>query len=198
MRITFYLPLILLGVLSACASKRDLVYIQTNDPRDMKNAIVGYTFTDGELKVLASGPFLTNGTGINNDTNGKLGPNDNDTPIVIDRGRRLLFTVNTHSNTIAVFRIHDDGVLEHVDGSPFSSHGIAPNSLSLAKDFLLVSNRNEDYHQRKALFGAESANYVSFRIMPDGALKFVSKISVGDFQKPTQIHAANSNPKVAF
>lgn len=175
------------------------LYIQTNDIREGQNAVLGYNRKDdGTLDPLPSNPFYTGGTGINNDTHGKLGPHDNDTPLIISPDGKRLFTVNTHSNTVAVFDVQSDGSLRHVKGSPFSSHGVAPNSLSLSGTTLLVSNWNEDYHQREALRGAAKASYVSFTIEQNGALRFVSKIDVENSHKPTQVYVPQSNPEVAF
>jgi len=175
------------------------LYIQTNDIREGQNAVLGYTRKDdGTLEPLPGNPFYTGGTGINNDTHGKLGPHDNDTPLIISPDGKRLFTVNTHSNTVAVFDIQPDGSLRHVKGSPFSSHGVAPNSLSLSGTTLLLSNRNEDYHQIEALRGAAKASYVSFGIEHNGALRFVSKIDVEHSQKPTQVYSPPAWPEFAF
>lgn len=175
------------------------LYIQTNDIREGQNAVLGYLRQDdGTLTPLAGNPFYTGGTGINNDTHGKLGPHDNDTPVIASPDGKRLFSVNTHSNTVAVFDIQHDGSLRHVKGSPFPSHGIAPNSLSLSGHTLLVSNRNEDYHQIEELRGKAKASYVSFEVEENGSLRKVSRIEVGGGQKPTQVHVSQSNPAVAF
>ncbi len=175
------------------------LYIQTNDIREGQNAVLGYNRKDdGTLEPLPGNPFYTGGTGINNDTHGKLGPHDNDTPLIISPDGKRLFTVNTHSNTVAVFDIQPDGSLRHVKGSPFSSQGVAPNSLALTSTTLLVSNRNEDYHQIEALRGAAKASYVSFAVEQNGALRFVSKIEVENSQKPTQVYVSRAYPDLAF
>ncbi len=175
------------------------LYIQTNDIREGQNAVLGFSRNDdGTVTPLAGNPFFTAGTGVNNDTHGKLGPNDNDTPLVISEDGKRLFTVNCHSNTIAVFDIAHDGSLKHVPGSPFPSKGIAPNSLSVSGHTLLVSNRNGDYHQREDLRGRSNASYCSFLIEDNGALKFVSKVEVKDDHKPTQVHFSQTNPGLAF
>ncbi|HMS83847.1 MAG TPA: hypothetical protein PKD12_09360 [Nitrospira sp.] len=175
------------------------LYIQTNDIREGQNAVLGYVRRDdGTLEPLPGNPFYTGGTGINNDTHGKLGPHDNDTPLIISQDGTRLFTVNTHSNTVAVFDIQPDGSLRHVKGSPFSSQGVAPNSLALIGSTLLVSNRNEDYHQIEALRGAAKASYVSFSMENHGSLRLVSKIEVEQSQKPTQVYCPPSYPEVAF
>lgn len=191
--------LMLLLCATAAADHGRYLYIQSNDIREGRNAVLGYErMEDGSLNPLAGNPFYTAGTGMNNDTHGKLGPHDNDTPVIASADGKHLYAVNVHSNSIAAFDIAHDGSLTHVKGSPFSSHGVAPNSLSIAGDTLLVSNRNGDYHQRKALRGAAKASYVSFRIKDDGGLKFVSKIEVDGNQKPTQVHASQTNPRLAF
>lgn len=190
-----------IGMFSGPARAGDgrYLYIQSNEIREGQNAVFGFSREeDGTLKPLAGNPFYTGGTGINNDTHGKLGPHDNDTPLVASADGKRLFAVNTHSGTIAVFDIAQDGSLRHVKGSPFSSQGVAPNSLSLHGDTLLASNRNEDYHQLENLRGEASASYVSYKVRSDGALKFVSKIEVPDSQKPTQVLIAPMNPTVAF
>lgn len=175
------------------------LYIQANDIREGRNAVLGYVRHDnGTLSPLPGNPFYTAGTGMNNDTHGKLGPHDNDTPLVASKNGKYLFSVNTHSNTIAAFTIHHDGSLKHVKGSPFSSHGVAPNSLAVSGNALLVSNRNEDYHQIEELRGKAKASYVSFVIGEDGSLQKVSKIEVEGSQKPTQIHVSQTDPALAF
>jgi hypothetical protein len=191
--------IILQGAVAARADHGQYLYIQTNDIREGQNAVLGYTRNDdGSLTPLAGNPFFTGGTGINNDTHGKLGPNDNDTPLVISADGQRLFTVNCHSNSIAVFDIAHDGSLKKVPGSPFASHGIGPNSLSVSGHTLLVSNRNGDYHQAEDLQGRSNASYCSFYIEDDGSLRFVSKIEVKDGHKPTQVHVAQTNPAIAF
>ena len=191
--------LLLMSAVPAAAEPGKYLYIQTNDVREGQNAVLGYhRHDDGGLTPLPGNPFYTAGTGIDNDTHGKLGPNDNDTPLIISPDCKRLFTVNTHSNTIAVFDILSDGSLRHVKGSPFPSHGIAPNSLSLGGDTLLVSNRNEDYHQLEELRGKASGSYVSLAIATDGSLRKASEIKVDGEHKPIQIHVAQTNPSIAF
>lgn len=186
-------------IVQSHADQGRYLYIQANDVREGQNAVLGYHRNDdGTLSPLPGSPFYTGGTGMKNDTHGKLGPHDNDTPLVISQDGKYLFTVNTHSNTIAVFKLYDDGSLQHVKGSPFSSHGVAPNSLSVNGRTLLVSNRNEDYHQIEKLRGGENASYVSFMIDEDGSLQKASKIEVEGSQKPTQVHVSQTNPAIAF
>lgn len=177
----------------------EYLYIQSNAVEEGQNAIIAYErLEDGAIAPLANRSFLTRGTGLNNDTNGKLGPNDNDTPVIADPDGKRLFAVNGHSNTIAVFDIQADGSLSHVEGSPFSSKGIHPASLSLSGDTLLVANRNEDPHQLNALRGSAVSSYASFQVMENGRLEHRSSIEMSDGQKTTQVLASPTNSRIAF
>ena len=185
--------------LSAHAAEGRFLYIESNHVDEGQNSIVAYSrHADGKLTPLPEGPFLTGGTGINNDTHGKLGPDDNDTPLALSEDGKYLFAVNTHSNTIAVFKVLENGSLRHVKGSPFPSRGIGPNSLSVSGNILLVSNRNGDYHQLEQLRGAAKANYVSFRVNDDGTLTFLSSIDVEGAHKPTQVLFSTLHNRIAF
>jgi 6-phosphogluconolactonase (cycloisomerase 2 family) len=175
------------------------LYIQSNSIAEGQNSILAYErLSDGKLEPLPGSPFLTGGTGVNNDTHAKIGPHDNDTPIVLDDDGRRLFAVNAHSNTIAVFDIQPDGSLRHVQGSPFPSMGIGPNSLSLSGDVLVVANRNGDYHQLQAFRGGALGNYASFRVNADGSLSFLSKIELNGGEKPIQVLTSSRNRRVVF
>lgn len=175
------------------------LYIESNDHQDANNAIIAYERgEDGILSLHPGGPFLTGGRGIDNNTNGKLGPNDNDTPIIVGPAGKRLFAVNGNSNTIAVLDIQPDGSLIPVKGSPFPSQGIGPASLSASGDILLVANRNEDPAQLDALQGAAASSYASFRIMVDGSLKFLSTVENDGAHKSSQILIASAVPGLAF
>jgi len=106
-----------------------VVYTETND---IANAVLAFRRDDeGRLRLLPGAPFPTGGKGVI-DPSFKLGPFDTDQNIAIDHDRRLLFAVNSGSNSIAVFHIRPhDGSLEPVRGSPFPSGGINPISIGL-------------------------------------------------------------------
>jgi 6-phosphogluconolactonase (cycloisomerase 2 family) len=181
------------------AAEGKFLYIQSNDHRDGQNSVIVYERgEDGSLSLHPAGPVLTGGTGIDNDTNGKLGPNDNDTPIAASADGKRLFAVNGHSNTIAVFDIGADGGLTPVAGSPFNAHGIGPVSVSISGDMLTVANRNEDPHQLDELRGAANSSYTSFRVGDNGGLTFLSKVENEDGHKATQILFASAQPGLAF
>src|SRR5262249_31134584 len=119
-----------------------VVYTETND---IANAVLAFRRDDeGRLTLLPGAPFLTGGKGVI-DPSFKLGPFDTDQNIVIDRDRRLLFAVNSGSNSIAVFHIRPhDGALEPVRGSPFPSGGINPVSIGLRGDQIVIINQDLD------------------------------------------------------
>ncbi len=193
------LILLLFTMSIAAQAEKSFLYIESNNIAEGQNSVIGYErHKDGKLKPLPGSPFLANGSGINNSTNGKLGPNDIDTPIILSAGGKRLFAVNGHTNTIAVFGVMDDGSLEHIEGSPFSSQGTGPVSLAISGDVLLVANRNEDPHQLDALQGGVLANYASFKINDNGSLSFISKVEIEDGQKPTQVYVSDINDKVIF
>lgn len=191
--------LLSLALASTAFAKGKFLYLQSNNVSEGQNSIIAYErLAGGGVKPLANSPFLTHGTGINNSTNGKLGPNDNDTPLVLSPDGNHLYAVNGHSNTIAGFNIQMNGSLRHVQGSPFDAQGIGPVSLAISSDILVVANRNEDPHQLDALRGAASANYASFRINPNGSLSFISKVDLVDGQKPTQVLVSQRHPRIVF
>ncbi len=187
------------GCTSAAAAQQKVLYTLSNNIEEGRNSVVAYhRLADGSLRPLSGSPFMTRGTGIDNDTNGKLGPNDNDTPLAISSDGRHLFAVNGHSNTVAVFRVQTDGGLVHVAGSPFPARGIGPVSVAVSGNTLLVANRNEDPHQLAALQGGEDANYVSFRIQPNGSLTFISQVPLADGQKNTQVLVSSVDDNLVF
>jgi len=187
------------GSISNAVAAGKFLYVQSNNVAEGKNSIIAYErHEDGSLTPHPAGPFMTGGTGINNNTNGKLGPNDNDSPIVVSADKKRLFAVNGHSNSIAAFSIQSDGSLKHVKGSPFDSMGINPVSLAISGDVLLVANRNEDPHQLDALRGGSNSSYVTFRITNDGSLTYLSKSELTDGQKSTQILVASRDNRIAF
>ncbi|MBV8592594.1 MAG: beta-propeller fold lactonase family protein [Acetobacteraceae bacterium] len=118
-----------------------VLYTETND---ISNAILAFRRDDqGRLTPLPGSPFPAGGKGVI-DPSFKLGPPDADQQVVVDRNRRLLFAVNSGSNTIAVFHIRSDGSLRPVPGSPFPSGGINPVSVGLRDNQIVIINKNED------------------------------------------------------
>lgn len=169
----------------------NVVYVESNDPTAGRNSILAYRRDDaGRLTPLAKSPFLTGGTGFF-DASFKLGPFDSDQNVVIDRQRRLLFAVNSGSNTIAVFHILGDGTLRAVKGSPFSSGGINPVGVGIRGDFLVVVNKDGDPAQPDT---ADRPGYNVLRIEADGGLIAVpgSQVRLPEGTSPTQPLTTNT------
>lgn len=104
------------------ASVSDVVYAETN--RTAANFILLFNQAgSGSPTFLASTPV--GGIGVFDATFG-LGAFDSDQNLTVKPARTLLFAVNSGSNSTAVFRIHPDGSLEAIAGSPFASGGGEP------------------------------------------------------------------------
>jgi 6-phosphogluconolactonase (cycloisomerase 2 family) len=141
----------------------DVVYVESNDPNG--NAIFAFKRgADGSLTQLPGSPFDARGLGITPTFN--LGPFDSDQEVIANPDHTLLFAVNGGSDSIAVFRINDDGSLTHVDGSPFPSRGSNPVSVGLAGNILCVVNKDQDPDHP----GVILPNYTTLRVTEEGRL----------------------------
>lgn len=170
---------------------KNVLYVESNRLEPGQNSILAYSrAADGTLTPLPGSPFLTGGKGLNNPTAAKLGPNDLDYPLLASRDKKRLYAVNSGSNTIAVFDIADDGRLRQVPGSPFSSGGRSPVSLTIAGNRLYVVNSNGDADQ---LPNADSPNYTGFTIGSNGSLTPIpgSTVPVIKDSFPSQVLASN-------
>ncbi|MEJ7729580.1 MAG: hypothetical protein WKG00_10215, partial [Polyangiaceae bacterium] len=117
------------------------VYVESNDPAG--NAILAFERgADGSLTG-NSESYEAGGLGIPNPTQA-LGPDDSDQDLVFGPDKKRIFAVNSGSDTIAVFDVHDDGSLTPVAGSPFASGGKGPVSIGAAGDKNYVVNRGRD------------------------------------------------------
>ncbi|MEB6587990.1 MULTISPECIES: lactonase family protein [Pseudomonas] len=198
------IPKIILTAAALCVScatfadgHKQYLYTLTNNIKAHENSVAQYQrLSDGSLRFVKF--YKTNGTGINNDTHGKLGPQDNDSQIIISGNRKHLYAVNTHSNDISGFSIEQDGTLTELPGSPFPSKGIAPVSINISGNILVAANRNEDYHQKASLADPDGASYTSFKIQQNGTLVHADTLKVPGFQKPAQIHASQTVKNLFF
>src|SRR5215472_7698221 len=128
--------LLLMGCVAAHAGAQTIIYVESNLQSPNGNSILAFQHnSDGNFTTVPGSPFATGGTGVQ-DTSLGVGPYESDQNIVIDNGRRLLFAVNSGSDTIAVFRINNNGSLEPIAGSPFPSGGTNPVSLAIRGDVL--------------------------------------------------------------
>jgi 6-phosphogluconolactonase (cycloisomerase 2 family) len=174
----------LLLTYTALANGSTFVYVESNIQTPNGNSIFAFRRNaDGSLTPVNGSPFLTGGAGVQ-DTSLGLGPYDSDQDIVVDSERRLLFAVNSGSDTIAVFNINSDGSLRAVAGSPFPSGGANPVSVGLSGDILFVVNKNGDFPRVSTIL----PNYTAFRIAPNGSLSPISgsTVSVAFGSSPTQ------------
>ncbi|WP_417663416.1 beta-propeller fold lactonase family protein [Pseudomonas sp.] len=188
-KISLFTAAIFLSFSALAANDKKFLYTLTNNISKNENAVAQYRrLDDGALRFIRF--YKTDGTGINNDTYGKLGPQDNDSQIIVTNDKKRLYAVNTHSNSVAGFNIDEGGTLTKIAGSPFPSKGIAPVSINISGNIMIVANRNEDYHQKDSLSDPEGASYTSFIIQENGSLVYADTLNVPDFQKPAQIHAS--------
>jgi 6-phosphogluconolactonase (cycloisomerase 2 family) len=174
----------LMAVPVAFAASTEFVYVESNIQSAGGNSIYAFQRNaDGSLTQIAGSPFPTGGAGVQ-DTSLGLGPYDSDQNVVVDADRKLLFAVNSGSDTIAVFHIKSGGSLEAVNGSPFPSQGTNPVSIGVAGDILFAVNKNGDFPRVSNIL----PNYTSFHIAQDGSLLPIagSTVSVGLGTSPTQ------------
>lgn len=125
------------------------------------NSVLGYQVgSNGSLLPLPGSPYSTNGLG-----QGLSLLVSGDSGIVVSADQRFLFAPNRGSNTIAVFRIGQKGILTSVPGSPFPTGGITPTSLALHENLLFVS------HTGLGLFAnCSGCDYRGFRVSRSGRL----------------------------
>lgn len=147
----------------AAVGDRARRYRQVPDHRSDERAILAYRQSvNGELTPVPGSPFATRVRGVF-DTSLKHGPFNSDQVIVTSADKTLLFAVNAGSNTVAVFLIHCDGSLSHVEGSPCPSGGLNPVSVGVSRDTLVVVHKAMD-PQRSV---TSLPNYTSFHFSAD-------------------------------
>jgi len=168
----------------AVLAAQEFVYVESNIQAPNGNTILAFQRNaDGALTQIPGSPFPAGGSGVQDQSLG-VGPYESDQCIWIDSGRKLLFAVNSGSDTVAVFHIQSNGSLQPVAGSPFPSGGTDPVSIGQYGDILYVVNKNGDPPRVSNNF----PNYTAFRILSDGTLRPVenSTISVALGSSPTQ------------
>jgi DNA-binding beta-propeller fold protein YncE len=141
------------------------VYIETNVARADANSILALRYRAGSFRPLHITEYPTGGSGSADLRN--RGVLDADQQVIVNAARTLLFAVNQGSDTIAVFHIAADGSLAPVRGSPFPSGGMAPGSLGISRDILVVANKAQDGVRDLT---KTQANYTTFRVASDGSL----------------------------
>ncbi len=137
-----------------------VLYIEANLVAAGQNAVLAYRRgDDGSLTPLPGSPFLTGGTGWL-DTTYSVGPDDADGIMAVDPIGGVLFVPNGGSKSVAALRMHADGSLTPVSGSPFAVQGNTPNSLGLRARTLVVVDNGDDPKQA----GQGSAGYETMKL----------------------------------
>jgi DNA-binding beta-propeller fold protein YncE len=162
----------------------NVLYVTSNKPAPGKNAVLAYQRNPSTGALTFMGKILTGGTGFYNDDE-RLGPDDSDQEMIASPDGRLLFAVNSGSNSVAVFKIQDDGNLVHVPGSPFDSGGVQPVSLGLAGDRLYVVNKGD---LEPGETDGDVPNYTAFKVSANGRLRPIpnSTVELPPGSHPTQ------------
>ena len=152
------------------------VYVESNNPTDGQNAVLGYAEnpTTGAVAPLPHGRYLTGGTGYNN-TADALGPDDSDKEVIATPDGRILYAVNQGSNTVSAFDVEPDGSLDLLDSAPYASGGVEPVSLSFSNDTLYVLNRGNSAQGTK---GTVAPDVTAFTVGYDGRLFAVPNSTV--------------------
>jgi hypothetical protein len=162
------------------------VYVESSVAAPGKNAVMVFRYCHGTLPSLPVARYSTGGSGAAdlNDT----GVLDADQQVVVNTSQTLLFAVNQGSDSIAAFHIESDGSLMPVAGSPFPSGGVAPGSVGVSGNILVVANKASDGIRNLTQV---SPNYTTFSIQADGSLHPTgSKITLAPRSSPTQAFVA--------
>lgn len=191
----------LVGLAQCAQAQKNLVYVESNiGSIPSMNSVLGYSNDGtGQLTPLSGSPYLTKGTGVYSPTDHT--PFLADGQVIVNPEGTLLFAVNGHTNSIAVFNIGIDGSLTPVAGSPFSSGGRQPASLSIGDNLLpnnisllTVVNKDSDATQP-----AGNPSYKVFQVTSGGTLTTVpnSLISLPAGSSPGQA-LIRKNGKLVF
>ena len=161
------------------------IYVLSNRLAPRGNAVLAFRYGDGSLYPLRMREYPTGGTGGDaHDNNLAL---DGDQQVWTNEDRTLLFAVNMGSDSIAVFRIADDGTLTAVPGSPFPSGGTGPISVGVSDGTAVVVNKGFDGVRR----ANERPVITQFRIADDGRLSPIGEpIQLEAGSNPTQAQVA--------
>jgi hypothetical protein len=159
------------------------VYIESNLAKPNANSIIAYQYrARGNLRPIKVAEYPTGGSGSEDLTDS--GVLDADQHILYSPDKKLLFAVNQGSDTIAVFHVAGDGGLTPVSGSPFPSGGMAPASVGLAGNTLVVVNKAQDGVRT---LDKVAPTYTTFSVQGDGSLKPIgSTVSAPPGNSPTQ------------
>jgi Lactonase, 7-bladed beta-propeller len=170
------------------------VYTETDNSNPGQNAVIAYR-QSATGKLTQIGSFATGGTGVAN-PQGLLGPDDSDKEVIASPNGRLLFAVNQGSNSIAVFRVSNNGSLVLVNDTAVSSEGTEPVSLSIANNRLYVVNRGDELQGQA---GAIAPTITVFNIRTTGVITpdFADTTTLPVGLSPSQLLISSSS-SIAF
>jgi 6-phosphogluconolactonase len=141
------------GALTASASPDIVGRVYVNDNTAGVNTVAGFAqHANGSLTPLPGSPYAVGGAGLGV-SNGSQGA------LQISDDGRFLLAVDAGSNQISVVRIHSDGSLTPVAGSPVSSGGVEPVSIAVHGRLVYVANADD-----------AGASYVGFTLSGTGTL----------------------------
>ncbi len=108
------------------------------------NSILGFRIKDdGNLIALPGSPFLTGGSGLSQTVI------ISQQAIVVNDKKKLMYAVNPGSEDISAMKIHKNGKLQPLRGSPFSTGGNGPlSSLALSDNVLYAAHNMPDVELR--------------------------------------------------
>ena len=130
----------------------DRGYVYLNNNSAGANTISGFSRAgDGVLTALPGSPFAAGGAG--------LGAGLASQGAIETADHRYVLAVDAGSNQISVLRIGRGGALTPVAGSPFSSGGIEPDSITVNRGLVYVANT-----------GTGASNYTGFTLTRGGRL----------------------------
>jgi 6-phosphogluconolactonase (cycloisomerase 2 family) len=153
------------------------------------NSVLAFHYRSGQLAPVRINEYRTRGFGV-----GARGESsDGDQQVWTNAAHTLLFAVNQGSDSIAVFHIAKEGTLRAVKGSPFRSRGLAPVSVGVSGNTLIVVNKAAD-PSRPA---AQPPSVVQFKIKRNGRLvRRGAPIPLNAGSSPTQAWVSPSGKLV--
>ena len=151
-------------------------HVYVNDNTAGANTVAGFDrHADGTLTPMSGSPFAVGGAG----TGGAIGPQvASQGALQLSSDGRYLLAVDAGSNQISVLRIQWNGSLTPAAGSPVSSGGSDPVSITVHNRFVYVANA-----------GAGDSNYTGFTLGFGGQLQPLagSTVALPDNAQPGDV-----------
>lgn len=130
-------------------SSQSASFVYTLSNASSGNEVIAYSSTPGNLQEI--GRFATGGTGT--DTNLA-----NQGALILNRNQNLLFATDAGSNTLAMFRVRNNGTLRLVD--QVELRGEEPISVTTFANFVYVVNNGSDDIEGYRISGNASLEFI--------------------------------------